>query len=148
MKCERCGWEQDSNDPPAPPEIEGWPEFLPPPPPLPDLGSPHPVGVCPSPWKIGDVLYYDMAGGFPDLPPIRAYFAGINSFSSPSYYLDGDSWVVEEPGYALNGAKIILDKKSVHPDLPYTGDETGMVVLFANLTAAERWPVIVGGHDE
>ena len=74
-------------------------------------------------------------------------FAGIESFESPAYYLDGDSWVVDEAGYVLNGAKIIFDKKSIHPDLPYTGDETGMVVAFKNLTAAERWPMIVEGHD-
>lgn len=143
MKCDRCGWDQDPNEIRLPPEIEGWPEELPPPPPLPNLGPPHPTGVCPSPFEIGEQVWWDVAEACPDLPPIRGFFAGLHSFNSPSYTLEDGAWVVRGTGYGLAGAWLIVDKSSVLPGHPEF-DEGKLAVRFNDLTSVGRWPVSVG----
>jgi hypothetical protein len=86
MKCERCGWDFARPHNIPEPKLPGW--KLPPLPPY----KPHPIGLCPSPFAIGDTVYWNLAGRDDDLPPIRGRFSCLTAFVGPEYDLNNGVW--------------------------------------------------------
>jgi hypothetical protein len=148
MRCERCGWEWDPNKSQPAPEIVG----LPPGtsyPPLPLLHPPHPVDRCPSPFAIGDTVWWDMGGKAPDLPPILATFIGLSGFTGPEFNLENDEWVPVNDGGAPFEGSLLLESTSVLKEhIPYLGDfleaeSSEVVANIRDCTDVERWPTLV-----
>lgn len=144
MRCERCGWELDTQVNYPPPDMSGLPPNLPPLPPLPTLGAPH-TGACPSPYRIGQEVWWDLGGATPDLPPVLGYFTGLAGFAGPSYVLEGNKWSKEGAQFEICAAKIKLLPESVlqeHLDVFSNLLDEELEVRFDDLTVAERWPVL------
>ena len=151
MRCDRCGWEWDPEKLQEIPEITGWPDDVEHPP-LPPLHPPHPVDRCPSPYAKGDMLWWDMGGRAPDLPPILATFTKLAAFTGPEFRLEDGQWISLNDGGAPCEALIILEPPSVTQDhVPYLEDflnseETALLVHLRDCTPVARWPVLICGE--
>jgi len=144
MKCERCGWDTERR-PLKPLEVTNWPEGLPAPPPLPDY-EPH-GNTCPSPFAVGDVVYWDMGGLAEDLPPILGRFICLTHFHGPDFRLDDGVWVQEGETFPtlgiieINEASVLQEHREIiGPDL----DEKKLCfpVLLGECHPAVKWPVL------
>ena len=139
--CERCGWEHVEL---PPPEIEDWPEDLPPPPPLPSSMEQHPAGVCCSPFAIGASVFWDLGGANPDLPPILGRFQKLVEIVGPTYHLEGRNWVMDSSPkpvraiFCVEASSIIQEHKEIFGPTLKEPFETNICCL----TAAARWPVL------
>lgn len=113
-------------------------------PPLPSSAQPHPVGVCCSPYEIGQKLYWNLDLADPDMPPVQVLFKELVSIEGANFNLVEGKWVQDgRPRAAICAVKI--DKKTVHPcHAPILDEvvERDLEVPVENLTAIERWPVL------
>ena len=122
--------------------IDGWPAGLPGPPELPRAALPHPVGVCCSPFSIGDRLYWDCDGADDNMPPLSVYFKELVQIQSATFRLVDGTWVQEAEGCPLI-ASVVPDKKRVYPcHVDLFGDvlERELEVSITSLTAEHLWP--------
>lgn len=139
--CERCGYVFEEVDVEAV-EIEGLPDDFPTPPPIPEDCVPHPAGVCPSHFKIGDKLWWVTPNL--DLPPVKAIFARTTEIDGPVHALIDNEWVKERDSVPLM-AEIIFMHNHVFPQhLDQFGKEFFLKpqqVPVDKLVASDRWPV-------
>jgi len=144
--CPRCGWTRGPNAVYPPPEIHCWPPNMAPPPPLPTLTDPHPEDGCPSPLEIGDLVWWDLGGVAPDLPPVQGTFVGLDGFTGPVFALSSDNkWVLEHSAIKPHAAKIRLKPGSVLQEHLGVYDnllEEDLVIRLDELTVVDRWPVL------
>jgi hypothetical protein len=113
-------------------------------PPLPPEALPHPVGVCCSPFEIGQKLFWNLDLVDPDMPPVVAVFKELVTIKGADFKFVDEKWVQEGSPRATIAA-IRIDKKSVHPCHEMLLDEVmerDLEVPVENLTAYERWPVL------
>ena len=141
MTCSRCGFFLEGEV--ALVEIEGWPVGVAHPP-LPVEAHPHPAGVCCSPFKIGDMLWWDLDLLEQDLPPLRVFFKTLTSIESPEFKLESGEWVQRGVRRAEK-ALVQVVKSSVYPcheDLLGIASTEAIEVYVSGLTPLDRWPVL------
>lgn len=125
-------------------DLDGWPEHLPKPTEAPQMLQPHPVGVCCSPFKIGDKLFWDLDSADLDMPPLRVVFKELVEIESAHFKLMDNKWIKEtEPRASV--AKIMVDKNAVYPcHESHLGEllDRDLEVKISSLTPVEKWPVL------
>ncbi len=95
------------------PEVIDWPANLPPPPPLPVPPDPHPTDVaCPSPFAMGDKVWWTLGGAGEDLPPIKGTFKKLTQFDGPEFVLEDGRWKHVRSPVASRG-HICLDETTI-----------------------------------
>lgn len=140
--CKRCGWR--CAEPPAEPQ---WAELdegrlvkLPP-----DMTSPHPPGMCNSPFVIGQKLYWNLDLADPDLPPLRVVFKELVEIKSAVFTLLNGDWMKESDARP-SMCSIVVDMAAVFPEhVEIFGEDLlkrPIDVLIENLTPEEHWPLL------
>lgn len=140
--CTRCGWDC-SLEYQLPDKIEGWPSDLPCPPLPPEFVINHPE-VCPSPFEVGEKLYWDLDGEDPHGPPLLVRFKKLEEIASGDFTLKEGKWVrISEPSAYL--AVVRAEPEGIQPSHEETYGEVlmqDMIVMISGLTAASRWPAL------
>lgn len=139
--CPRCGF-VTTHQPDGIP-VSGLPEGVTAPP-LPESAQPHPVGVCCSPFGIGEKLYWDMEGADPDLPPVQVVFKELLSIEGAEFRLTDGKWEQEGSPQAVSASVVVMGKSifPCHQKLldGMAGKEVEATVK--SLTPVARWPVL------
>ena len=138
--CPRCGWAH--SDASLPMQIDGWPAGLPGPPELPRSALPHPVGICCSPFSIGDRLYWNCDGADDDMPPMSVFFKELVQIQSATFRLVDGSWVKEAEASPII-ATVVPDKARVYPcHVELFGEvlDRELEVSITSLTPQDSWP--------
>jgi len=143
MSCQHCGWDGSDRKPPAV-NLEDWPEGVPPPPPLPPFAR-HPEHSCPSPFKIGDEVFWTGEAGA-DLPPVQAVFLELTGFCGPQFVLKPTGWEIIRAAVPAV-AKIRVEEELLLPEHRRVYPEFAVIedhykVLFKDLTLRKKWPVM------
>lgn len=136
--CPRCGFNYGADV--SLTEIKGWPEGISFPP-LPSTAHPHPVGVCCSPFILGEQLWYCVD---PDGPPAKVIFMELVGINAPSFDLKGTEWVQVSSRKAVT-ASVIVDPMSIQPwHEEHFGDKISsrFEVSINELTRLDFWPVL------
>ena len=126
-------------------EIKDWPAGLPTPPALPTDAQPHPVGVCCSPFEIGDALFWDLNGADGNMPPLRVRFQELTSIQSAEFALIDNKWIkTGEPIAEI--VSVVICQDSIYPChrslFPEDLFENDLEVLVTRLTLVDLWPVL------
>lgn len=148
MKCSRCGWDP-VNQQPGPTEVQDWPDHLAKPPPLPAVPDPHPPGsACPSPYAVGDKVWWALGGVAGDLPPIKGTFKRLTQFEGPEFELENGAWKSVAEVKASAGF-LVLDESTIlqeHHDLfgaKLAEKAKEFPVSFNFCVPVAKWPILM-----
>ena len=142
--CPRCGFSCSSAE--FSTEVKDWPENLPHPPNLPETAHPHPVGVCCSPFEVGEKLYLVTPNH--DIAPILVRFKMLTEIASANYRLEDDKWIQTGPPEASTATIRVLPEGffSCHKvELRVDSEEfltQDVDVPVAMLHKVDTWPTI------